>query len=83
VAERERLPPSEAARERLVFGLRMLEGVDRSLFAAQTGFEIDALAGPALRRFVDQGLLEDTGERVRLTRTGIPVSDALWPDFLR
>ncbi len=82
VAERERLSPSDAARERLVFGLRMLEGVERSSFAAETGLEIDALVGPALRRFVDQGLLEDTGGRVRLTRAGLLVSDALWPEFL-
>ena len=82
VAERERLPPPDAARERLVFGLRMLEGVDRALFAAATGFQIDDLVGPALRRFVDQGLLEDTGGRVRLTRAGLLVSDALWPDLL-
>jgi oxygen-independent coproporphyrinogen-3 oxidase len=82
VAERERLPPADAARERLVFGLRMLEGVERSSFAAATGLEIDALVGDALRRFVDQGLLEDTGGRVRLTRAGLLVSDALWPAFL-
>ncbi|HPM79657.1 MAG TPA: radical SAM family heme chaperone HemW [Candidatus Anammoximicrobium sp.] len=82
VAERERLPPADAARERLVFGLRMLEGLDRSEFAAATGFEFDDLVGPALRRFVGQGLLEDTGGRIRLTRAGLLVSDALWPEFL-
>lgn len=83
VAERERLPPPDAARERLVFGLRMLEGVERLSFAAATGFEIEELAGSALRRFLDQGLLEDTGDRIRLTPVGLIVSDALWPDFLR
>jgi len=82
VAERERLPPADAARERLVFGLRMLEGVQRQAFAAATGLEIDALVGEALRRFVAQGLLEDTGDRIRLTRDGLLVSDALWPAFL-
>jgi len=82
VAERERLAPADAARERLVFGLRMMEGVARSPFAGATGFEIDALVGDALRRFVDQGLLEDTGSRIRLTRAGLLVSDAIWPAFL-
>lgn len=82
VAERERLPPADAARERLVFGFRMLEGVDRASFAAATGFQIDQLVGDALRRFVDQGLLQDTGDRIRLTRAGLLVSDALWPAFL-
>ncbi len=82
VAERECLPPADAARERLVFGLRMLEGVDRASFAAATGFDIDRLAGDAVRRFVDQGLLQDTGDRIRLTRAGLLVSDALWPALL-
>lgn len=82
VAERERLPPDEAARERLVFGLRMLEGVQRNAFAAATGLEIDALVGDALRHFVVRGLLDDTGDRIRLTRDGLLVSDALWPAFL-
>ncbi|NLF69238.1 MAG: radical SAM family heme chaperone HemW [Candidatus Anammoximicrobium sp.] len=82
VAERERLAPPDAARERLVFGLRMLEGVVRVEFAAATGFEIDELVGSALRRFVALGLLEDTGDRVRLTRAGLLVSDALWGEFL-
>lgn len=82
VAERERLAPADAARERLVFGLRMMEGVERSSFAAASGFEIDALVGDALRPFVDQGLVADTGSRIRLTRAGLLVSDAIWPAFL-
>ena len=47
------------------------------------GIEIDDLVGPELRRFVDQGLLQDSGETIRLTRAGLLVSDALWPAFLR
>ena len=82
VAERERLAPPDAARERLVFELRMLEGVERAAFAAATGFDIDRLVGDALRRFVEQGFLEDTGSRIRLTRAGLLISDALWPAFL-
>ena len=82
VAQRERLAPADAARERLVFGLRMMEGVDRRTFAAETGFAIEALLGDALQRFVDRGLLEDTGNRIRLTRNGLLISDAIWPEFL-
>ncbi len=82
VAERERLAPADAARERLVFGLRMLEGVTRAAFAVETGFEIDALAGLSLRNFVAAGLLADTGDRIHLTRAGLLVSDAIWPHFL-
>ena len=48
-----------------------------------TGFPIDELVGPALRRFVELGLLDDTGGRIRLTGHGLLISDALWPDLLQ
>jgi oxygen-independent coproporphyrinogen-3 oxidase len=83
VAEREQLAPEDRARELLVFGLRRMAGVDRAWFAARSGFTIDALVGPALRRFVDLGMLEDTGDAIRLTREGLLLSDAIWPDFLQ
>jgi oxygen-independent coproporphyrinogen-3 oxidase len=82
VAERERLNPEARARERLVFGLRRLEGVEPDAFAAATGFTIDALAGRAIDKFVALGLLERTAGVLRLTREGLLVSDALWPDLL-
>jgi oxygen-independent coproporphyrinogen-3 oxidase len=83
VAETETLAPAERARELLVFGLRRLEGVDRSAFARQSGFEIDALVGQPLDRMVSLGLLTDDGRRIRLTREGLFISDAIWPQFLR
>ena len=79
----ETLSPEDRAREILVFALRRLEGIARADFAARSGFEIDALVGPELRRYVDLGLLSDDGRRVRLTREGLFVSDAIWPRFLR
>jgi oxygen-independent coproporphyrinogen-3 oxidase len=83
VAESETLAAADRARERLVFGLRRLAGVERAGFAAQTGYEIDALVGEPLARMVAHGLLEDDGRLVRLTREGLFVSDAIWPHFLR
>jgi oxygen-independent coproporphyrinogen III oxidase len=83
VAESEQLAPADRAREALVLGLRRLEGVDRQAFQARTGFELDELIGPALRRFVDLELLSDTAGRLRLTRAGLFVSDSIWPTFLR
>jgi oxygen-independent coproporphyrinogen-3 oxidase len=83
VAECETLAPADRAREMLVFGLRRLAGVERADFATRSGFEIDALVGEPLARFVEQGLLSDDGRRVRLTHAGLFVSDAIWPHFLR
>lgn len=82
VAETEQLPPEDKARERLVFALRRLEGVDRRQFAVQTGFELDELAGPALADFIKHGMLQEHDGRIRLTRAGLFVSDGLWPSLL-
>ncbi len=82
VMESESLSAEDRAREQLVFQLRMLAGVARDRFAARTGFQIDELVGEALRKFTDLGLLEDIGTHVRLTRDGLLISDAMWPEFL-
>ncbi len=83
VAESETLAPADRARELLVFGLRRLEGVDRRQFAERTEYELDSLVMPQLAELVAHGLLSDDGQRVKLTRAGLFVSDAIWPKFLR
>lgn len=83
VAETETLAAEDRARERLVFGLRRLEGVARGEFQQACGYDVDELVGPALREFVARGLLIDEQGVVRLSRDGLLVSDALWPAFLR
>lgn len=83
VAESEQLGPEDAARERLVFALRRLEGIDLDDFAAKTGFSAAQLGGDALGRFLDLQLLAITNNRLRLTRQGLLVSDSLWPYFLQ
>ena len=82
IDEQERLSPEEVARERLVFALRMLEGVDRRAFHEQTGFTIDQLAADLVQQFIAHGLLEEKKNRIRLTRNGLLVSDSIWPYFL-
>lgn len=72
----------QAARERLVVGLRRRDGVDRRAFRAASGYEIDALVGDALARWLAAGLATDDGAAIQLTRTGLLVSDSLWADVL-
>jgi oxygen-independent coproporphyrinogen-3 oxidase len=83
VAEVEQLSPEDAVRERLVFALRRLEGIDVEQFADETGFSVTALGGDALPRLVNLGLMEATAGRLKLTRRGLLVSDGIWPEFLR
>lgn len=83
VAETEQLGPEDAARERLVFGLRRLQGIDLAEFERQTGFGVVQLGGLELARHINSGRLERSSSRLRLTREGLVVSDAIWPDLLR
>jgi oxygen-independent coproporphyrinogen III oxidase len=73
----EELGPEERARETMALQLRRAPGIDRAAFRAQTGFGLDAVAGDALGALVGQGLLEDDGVRVRLTRAGKYVADGV------
>ena len=71
-----------AARERLVVGLRRRDGVARRRFREASGHDVDALAGAAIADWVTQGLATDDGDRIRLTRAGMLVSDGLWSAVL-
>ena len=82
VSNREFLLPEQRARELLVLGLRRLEGVGRDEFFGRTGFNLDALAGIAVAEHVAAGRFVDDGQRVRLSPSGLVVSDAIWPDLL-
>lgn len=83
VAERETLSPEDRAREALVLGLRRLAGVDLSCFAERFGFTVAELGGPALERYVAEGWLIRESGWLRLSRSGLLISDALWPALLR
>lgn len=82
VAEREELTAEDRARERLVFGLRRLAGLDVREFAREFGFLVERLGGEPLKRFIEQGLLERSADTLKLTRRGLLISDSLWPHFL-
>jgi oxygen-independent coproporphyrinogen-3 oxidase len=78
----EELAPEERARETLALQLRRADGVGRTDFRQQTGFDLDVLAGEKLRHHAELGLLQDDGQCVRLTRSGKCVADALMAELL-
>jgi oxygen-independent coproporphyrinogen-3 oxidase len=73
----EELSPWERARE------TMAGGIDRLAFRRQTDHDLDRVAGTALRRHVELGLLCDNGQAVRLTRQGKYLADAVIERLLR
>jgi len=82
VADSEELLPEDRALELFIFGMRRLGGVDRREFAERTGFDLEALVGCELHRFINRGLLEEVNSHVRLTREGLFISDSIWPHIL-
>lgn len=83
VFQSEELDPAERARETMAVQLRWAEGIDRPRFLEQTGHVLDAVAGKALANLVSLELLHDDGQRVRLTREGKYVADAVIERLLR
>jgi oxygen-independent coproporphyrinogen-3 oxidase len=76
------LPPDERAKETLSLNLRREEGIVRRRFQEQTGYNLDELAGAAVQRHVELGLLKDDGGSVRLTRRGKCLADAVIRNLL-
>jgi oxygen-independent coproporphyrinogen-3 oxidase len=70
--------PEERAREMLLMGLRLTEGIDEARFAARTGVTLpDATDPDTLARALDAGYLERGAGRLRATMEGRKRLDSL------
>ncbi len=83
VAFRETLTPEDRAREQLVLGLRRVRGISLDEFEQTTGFSVVELLGEALNTWRQQELIEASPDNLRLTPSGLLVSDHLWGEVLR
>ena len=82
----EELPvsPADQAREALLMGLRLAEGVSLPYFAARTGVALeDAVEADILAACIEEGYLTLTPERITATTQGRHRLDALLPALLR
>jgi oxygen-independent coproporphyrinogen-3 oxidase len=73
----EELSPAERAKETMAVQLRRCDGIERAAFQRQTGHDLDHIAGPRLAELTSQSFLADDGQRVRLTRQGKYLADAI------
>jgi putative oxygen-independent coproporphyrinogen III oxidase len=82
-AEEEALDPSARAREMLLMGLRLAEGIDAARFAARTGMALEAALEPAvLEHLLAERYLVWEGKRLAATKAGRLRLDALLPRLL-
>jgi putative oxygen-independent coproporphyrinogen III oxidase len=68
------LAPDQVRAERLMLGLRAVEGVERS--------RVEPIDERAAERLVAGGVLADDGERLRLTDSGRPLANAITVELL-
>jgi coproporphyrinogen III oxidase-like Fe-S oxidoreductase len=79
LTEDETLLTTEQADEFLLMGLRLSEGIDMQRFTALSGQKLDAGRIAALGA---EGMVEQTADgRLRVTRAGFPVLDAVVADL--
>ena len=77
------LPPRESAEEAVMMGLRLAEGIDPVALAARFGMSVDSLIdGERVALYERQGLLRRDGARLMVTKSGMPLLDALLGELI-
>ena len=74
IKEREQLTEADRHTERIMLGLRLREGIPASWLAPA--------AEPVAARFIERGLLEQVGDRLRVTKAGRLLADGIITDLL-
>ena len=78
------LVPVERAKEALLMGLRLREGIDLARIARLGAVSIaDLIDEPAAARLAAQGLLARAGNRLAVTEAGMLLLDAILPAIVR
>ena len=77
-AHAEAISPADAAREMLLMGLRLAEGIDPERFLARTGLALDEALDPGMTEAaIEAGYLEQSATCLRATEQGLIRLDAL------
>ena len=79
----ERLSPRERALETVGTQLRRREGIHRSRFQEQTGFDVDDLLTKPLASLIGLGFIVSDAVGLRLTRRGLVVADGVITELMK
>lgn len=82
VAEEEILTVEQLIRERFVFGMRKLHGVDLGTLELDRYPELTEKLHRQIERHIEEGWMENRHGRIALTEAGLWVSDSLWGFYL-
>jgi oxygen-independent coproporphyrinogen-3 oxidase len=82
VAGRRDLTPREQIEEALFMGLRLNAGISLAALRERYGVDVWRTWGGRLEPYLEAGLLQHDGERLRLTREGMLVSNDVMSAFI-
>jgi len=80
--DRRDLSAEERWQEAMITGLRLRAGISVGAMASTYGVDLDARFGVDLQRFLEAGLTEREGDRLRLTRRGMLVANDVLRVFI-
>lgn len=78
----EHLTQKEQMEEEMFLGLRKKSGVSMTRFEEKFGQSFDELYGKIIRDLVQQGLMQNDGDRVRMTKRGLFLGDTVAERFI-
>lgn len=81
IAESQTLDWSTRTRERFIFGMRQLKGVNWSALASSGEPQSVADIAKQIPKHIELGFMEWHEDCIRLTPQGLPISDSLWLDY--
>lgn len=68
--------------EFMFLGLRMMEGISKQEFRNAFSVAYDEVYGEVTKRFIEEGLMKETGGKIALTDRGIDVSNMIFVEFM-
>ena len=80
--KRRSVPMEERLGDALFTGLRLADGIDLDVIRRRYAVDVMARYEPVLTPFLDAGLLVHTADRLRLTRSGMIVSNEIMGAFV-
>ncbi len=79
----EKLEPRDRAFETIGTQLRRAEGIERTHFQKQTGYDLEELVGDRIASLKAVGILDDDSKCVRLTRRGKCLADGAIEELMK
>lgn len=80
--EQEHLSEAEQMSEFMFLGLRKMEGVSMRVFEEQFGRKLSDVYDKAVSDNLKKSLIEMSGDRIKLTKRGIDISNTVMADFI-